>query len=128
MSRGGPQPPFFFKGKPMSAPQFDYRMVDMAVLKCPSCGGNDLHHGLIKIFDRDEDDEFVTLTTMKDGLTTAGRIPSQGSGNPSSRRHGLTIDFWCEACEGETFTLGIAQHKGWTNIEWINQTSSSRSS
>ena len=40
-------------------------------------------------------------------------VSNSNSGNPSSRRNGITITFGCELC-GKTSVLGIAQHKGAT--------------
>jgi hypothetical protein len=104
----------------MSTPKFDELMDGVAVLKCPSCDGNDMHQGLVRVFNRDEDADSVDMTIVDDDVSTFHRIPSQGSGNPSSRRHGLTIEFYCEACDGQTFILGISQHKGWTHLKWVN--------
>ena len=95
------------------------------VLRCPNCKEPYLHHGKVMVYDRHEDDEFVNVTTVNDGLSATHRIPSIGSGNPSSRRDGVTIEFMCENCHGGSdeglvgvFRLTIAQHKGNTYMRW----------
>lgn len=88
------------------------------VLQCPNCGSDNLHHDKITVFDREEDDEETKVTTVNCfGLTDVCFRPSLGSKNPSSRRHGLTIEFWCECCYVRP-VLTLAQHKGVTLIEW----------
>jgi hypothetical protein len=37
--------------------------------------------------------------------------------NPSSRRGGIAIRFWCEGCPFIS-ELTLAQHKGSTEVEW----------
>ncbi len=82
-------------------------------LRCPNCGGENLHHGIPFVFDRSEDDEEVTV---HHGSNTA-KMPSRGSGNPSLRRDGIVIPFSCEHCDAQLF-LDIAQHKGSTLVSW----------
>lgn len=91
---------------------------DTSDLKCPGCGELYLHHGAVRVFDRREDSEVVDVTKVVGGLSSTHRVPSTGSGNPSSRRGGITIEFSCEHCEGPGFTLTIAQHKGYTLVGW----------
>ena len=96
--------------------QFD----EITILRCPHCRGNNLHHFRVRVFDRHEDDVIVVETTVQSGLSAAHRIPSEDSRNPSSRRHGLAIDFVCENC-GDTpkpIVLTVAQHKGSTHVAW----------
>lgn len=48
-------------------------------------------------------------------------VPSENSGNPSSRRSGLCISFAREVCKGiddNVLELTISQHKGTTEIGW----------
>jgi hypothetical protein len=88
-------------------------------LECPRCRKDwfYLHHGLVEVFERGEDAEHVNRTTIEGRLTTVDYVPNRGSGNPSSRRHGLRIYFSCEDC-GDGLILNIAQHKGATFLEW----------
>jgi hypothetical protein len=90
-------------------------------LKCPKCKELYLHHGAVKIFTRNEDELSVIKTVVIDGLISSHRVPSDGSGNPSSRRDGIVIEFSCEHCSeegGPSFKLNISQHKGYTLIGW----------
>ncbi len=62
------------------------------------------------------------------GLVSNHRYSSEETWNPSSRRHGVVIAFWCETCEGqatpegthrEDLWLTFAQHKGMTHVGWV---------
>lgn len=90
-------------------------------LLCPGCGSINLHHGLVTIFSRYEDQENVAVTTVTTASRERASVTSvettAGKDNPSARRHGLNIRFRCEQCPGE-FELGIAQHKGSTYLNW----------
>lgn len=90
---------------------------DKIELKCPRCGGLNLHQGRVTVFDRAEDAEQTTVTTVAGGLTASHLLPSKRVANPSCRRHGLAIAFECEAC-GAGIELTIAQHKGATEFGW----------
>jgi len=83
-------------------------------LKCPSCGFNYLHHDKVEIFERGEDEEKGLHVKVENGVAT---IDTNLSGNPSARRHGLTIQFWCEGCKAKP-VLSISQHKGNTWIDF----------
>jgi hypothetical protein len=85
-------------------------------LTCPRCRYPYLHHGRVVIYDRGQDDEQVTKTTVN-GSVAVKRVRARGSGNPSSRRHGLAIRFQCEGCD-ETSELTVEQHKGMTFFAW----------
>jgi hypothetical protein len=87
-------------------------------LGCPRCGGEYLHHTGALFFERGEDQPSVVKIEVA-GATTTTSIDS-GAGNPSSRRHGMSIKFDCEACStpGDTLHLNIAQHKGSTELSW----------
>ena len=99
-------------------------------LSCPRCGSGYLHHEAVTIFNRDEDaQEMVTVVTPTRLSQT--QEPSAGSGNPSSRRSGLTVRFTCEECCWELpnvplMELTIAQHKGATYMEWRFEPMSNR--
>ena len=102
----------------MTAPLLPGDMPDCAA--CPHCGSSYLHHGTVRVFDRSEDQETVYRTTVS-GLPVSVMIeavPNRGSGNPSNRRDGITIEFDCEEC-GKVSLLGIAQIKGLTKIAWL---------
>jgi hypothetical protein len=101
-----------------------------ADLVCPRCGADNLHHIGVVFYERDEDAANVlqlTQTLQHHGearLTSVVTeiVPSNKSRNPSSRRNGMAIQFWCEQCGGgldqDRIELTIAQHKGSTEIGW----------
>jgi hypothetical protein len=82
---------------------------------CPACGGLNLHHEEIKVFCRKEDAAAVTETTVN-ALRSVTET-TDGSLNPSARRGGVTIRFWCEDCHARP-VLQIAQHKGSSLVSW----------
>ena len=96
---------------------------DSANLPCPRCGSDYLHHRGVTAFDRSEDAETVLRTSVGVGKTSVALVPQADSGNPSVRRDGLVIQFWCEHCNGgddgdSTIELTLAQHRGATEIAW----------
>lgn len=86
-------------------------------LQCPLCGDEYLHHTHVTIYHRGEDDPQTLRTVVSGGHITSSPHPSWTVRNPSSRRDGLAIAFWCENC-GKTNELTFAQHKGCTHVEW----------
>ncbi len=94
-----------------------------ANLLCPRCGNTYLHHRGVVAYDRSEDAETVLKTSVEVGKTTVQLVAQAESGNPSSRRDGLVIQFWCENCGGgddgsSVIELTLAQHKGETEMAW----------
>lgn len=96
-------------------------------LACPRCGDNYLHHGPVTVYDRHEDAEEVRTTLVAGANISSQMKPNAASGNPSSRRDGIVIEFFCEYCgdldpERKSATppmaLEIAQHKGNTYLRW----------
>ena len=87
------------------------------MLNCPRCGAELLHHVSTTVYDRKEDAPTVVETTVSKGHVEVDP-KSDGIGNPSSRRDGVVIAFTCEGCGDEPIELGIAQHKGSTEIGW----------
>lgn len=83
-------------------------------LECPYCEFDYLHYDKIEVFERGEDDNQGLHVTVQDGLATTDL---DISANPSLRRHGVSIRFWCEGCK-EKPLLTIAQHKGNTYLEF----------
>lgn len=97
-------------------------------LACPSCESNYLHHQSLTVYNRTEDADYTRVThlgTNMDGFSSGGlddtltsaTVNSKDCDNPSSRRHGLQIRFWCEVCDS-TSTLNLYQHKGFTGLVW----------
>ena len=94
-------------------------------LLCPVCKSNNLHHCEVEVFHRREDAEQVRVTHVEGGDVTHYEIANDVSGNPSSRRSGLRVKFYCEHCHGDPkhadgplFSLNILQHKGTTFLSW----------
>ena len=85
-----------------------------ALLLCPACGFNHLHHEKVDVFERTEDETSCLHVSVSDAKVT---IDKDLEGNPSSRRHGMTIQFWCEECSAKP-VLSILQHKGQTFIDF----------
>lgn len=83
-------------------------------LLCACCGeSNGLHHATIDVFDRQEDATKGLHVHVHAGQAA---IDTDLTGNPSARRDGIKITFWCELCGGSS-SLSIAQHKGQEFIE-----------
>ena len=74
------------------------------------------------MFDRPEDGETAKRSFIDGTSAKVDLVPSDSSGNQSSRRGGLCISFSCEACVLE---LTISQHKGTTEIGWCYSPKSS---
>ncbi len=95
-----------------------------ADLVCPACGGTYLHHERVEVFERNEDERSGLHVAVADGQAL---VDTALEGNPSGRRHGLSIHFWCEACAAKP-VLTIAQHKGNTLVDFRSATSPAPSS
>ena len=91
---------------------------DIESLLCPRCGEDYLHQCGVTVYDRGEDAEMTTVTTVDDGLVGSHLVPSNEAANPSSRRDGIAIMFTCETCDDGWFELTFAQHKGMTHVAW----------
>jgi hypothetical protein len=89
------------------------------ILVCPHCHDSHscLHHGVLTVYHRREDESRLTRIGVRNGSALIERVDSDGSGNPSSRRDGLAIHFYCELCDLSS-ELTIAQHKGQTLLAW----------
>lgn len=92
----------------------DYNEGYGAELICPSCGSNFLHHEKVEIFERGEDETHGVHVSVADGKATCD---TSLEGNPSARRHGLKIFFWCEGCDAKP-VLSLSQHKGNTYVDF----------
>jgi len=92
-------------------------------LDCPSCGENYLHLEGVRVFGRKEDEETTQVTLVK----TEGQYPpktaakeSASVDNPSDRRDGTQMIFFCEVCSIK-YVLNFAQHKGYTYCYWTKK-------
>jgi hypothetical protein len=90
-------------------------------LICPRCRGDNLHHGAVTVYDRAEDDSQTLVMDVRSRRTRSRIEESKNTANPSSRRSGIAIEFWCENCDN-TSELTIAQHKGTSFLEWRGRT------
>lgn len=89
-----------------------------ATLECPCCGSSYLHHAAVHVFSRLEEDSPRGLhATITEGA--AIHTDTNLRHNPSRRRDGLRIEFWCEECDAKPW-LDVAQHKGVTQLCWAN--------
>ena len=96
-----------------------YKTKDL--LLCPSCGNPNLHSENVTTFYRREDDEICLVTESDIKGPSSMSINRVAPDNPSMRRHGITISFWCEHCRPARdglVHLKIAQHKGTSQIWW----------
>lgn len=90
-----------------------------APLLCPECGGRNLHHGVVEVFNREgeDSDKGLHVTVSGRDWEDAHKDYDQDlSLNPSSRRDGVLIHLECEGGCGP-FVLQIAQHKGETLMQ-----------
>ena len=85
------------------------------ILLCPSCGCNCTHQDRVDVFERKADAEEGKHFTIEDGLCQEDTDMSR---NPSRRRHGLSIELFCEGCHLR-FALVVKQHKGETKLECV---------
>jgi hypothetical protein len=97
-------------------PEFEgYQTGVGATLRCPSCKGICIHHRTVEVFECGEDATHGLHVVVENG---EAKIDTALQGNPSSRRHGLKINFWCETCSASS-VLTIAQHKGSTDVNFL---------
>lgn len=97
-------------------------MIDfLGRLLCPECGEINLHHEAVMVWERPVEDGVSIKTVLMAGKT----IRKQKADNPSPRRDGIRIYFWCEHCDIVRIRpkfLIIYQHKGETFVEWEGKT------
>jgi hypothetical protein len=95
-------------------------------LKCPHCGGTNLHHDEVVVFERLDCMRQGTRVMVAGvdrqaqdgvaGLFPCVTIDAAMVDNPSPRRQGVHVGLWCEQC-GQRSSLSIVQHKGETYLE-----------
>lgn len=86
---------------------------DDQALRCPVCEDQFLHHKCVHVFEPRREDAADGLAVAIEGPRFV--VDTNLAGNPSSRRNGLCIAFWCEMCHAKP-VLNIAQHKGVTEM------------
>ncbi len=93
------------------------KLIENAELICPTIGCESpfLHHFRIEVYDREKEDSWRGRTTIIDNCGVFIRNNDEQSmfGNPSIRRDGIRILFWCEWCEMVSI-IEFDQHKGST--------------
>ena len=93
------------------------KVTNDTTIQCPHCGSEYLHLVETSAFDRSEDAKTARKVTITSSSVEVGTT-SDLEGNPSIRRDGLAIRFLCEHC-AKSSTMGLAQHKGTTEIGWM---------
>jgi len=88
-----------------------------ANLICPKCQGQYLQHDAITIFERDEEDAPSHALHVEGGRLSKIEGAQADRANPSLRRNGVSVRFWCESCRAIQ-ELTIEQHKGSTYMRW----------
>lgn len=93
------------------------------MLCCPACAHVNLHHERVEVFERSEDDERGVHVVVDgvhvshvDASDASVKVDMDLTGNPSSRRNGLLVHFYCEMCSWKS-VLSLYQHKGATFLE-----------
>ena len=98
-----------------------YAADDPKVLLCPRCRYDYLHQGRVEVYQRTEEDGASGIAAIIAGAVSDGVMDN----NPSHRRDGVRIWFFCEeCCQGddgewqEDLAMTIVQHKGRTYVGW----------
>lgn len=82
-----------------------------SVVKCRHCNDDVLHHVAVDIHERVCEDAYTISRRAYGGAAST-------TANPSPRRDGVVILFWCESCHGLT-EMRVYQHHGQTVIEMV---------
>jgi hypothetical protein len=103
---------------------------DSCILACPHCRGDYLHHTGVSIYERECEDGATTEFRISAGRGDVGLDPDQNRrataiqirqdtarDNPSDRRGGIAIRFYCEFCN-KSSELIVSQHKGNSYFAW----------
>jgi|DEB0MinimDraft_6_1074348.scaffolds.fasta_scaffold51031_2 hypothetical protein len=103
-----------------------YRGDNEVTLKCGECDSENIHQHRVEVFSRYEDEEKYPVYIINHGpksnpfgedskeqlgLSLKQNCVASKTRNPSERRNGVNIIFWCELCDHKT-KVSIAQHKG----------------
>jgi len=79
--------------------------------KCAECGYEYIHQYRVEVFERHEDEKECLHVIIENGLS----VDRSNKSNPSLRRQGIRIKFYCEGCAYDT-VVELLQHKGETFI------------
>ena len=85
-------------------------------LRCPGCGCENLHHYQVDVFCREKEDAPRGVHAMV--RPSGAVVKSDMKFNPSSRRDGLVVSFFCEQCDVIS-VMTIVQHKGTTYLQLL---------
>jgi hypothetical protein len=99
----------------MSFDDVELNLKNQYTLCCPACGSAWAHHGAVTVYTRREEDGAATKTCVLPDGTVQQNIGKHH--NPSGRRDGLAIQFYCEQGCGP-IELTIEQHKGICTLGW----------
>lgn len=109
---------FIISGEIKLVPNFEIE----SYLLCPRCGDKYLHQIQVTTFERAEDDANVMLTQVTRDNVRQQQVGNDQSSNPSARRQGVAIRFYCECCSthdtDDIIEMTLAQHKGMTLVGW----------
>ncbi|MFI5296675.1 MAG: hypothetical protein ACHREM_01140 [Polyangiales bacterium] len=88
-------------------------LLEGNVLLCPSCGGSYLHHGMVHVHNRTEEDgPGLRTVVFGEGVSITPEATDF-----IGRRDDLRIFFGCEGCTAHHW-LCLVQHKGQTFMIW----------
>lgn len=87
--------------------------MEETTLKCANCEEEYTHVRGLVWFRRGEDEE--NCSTLIADFCGQATIETKNDFNPSLRRDGLRIIYWCECCH-EFSSMNIVQHKGNTFV------------
>ncbi len=85
------------------------------ILTYPNCGGDCVHHKHVEVYNRSSEDSETGLSVFVEGETLVA--DKRMHTNPSDRRDGVRIGFYCETCPAE-LSLKIVQDRGTTFMSW----------
>ena len=106
----------------LTSDHFSHRLI------CPICDGEYLHQQAVGVyhnpFDSRREDSQGFLVTPDGECMVHTRLHA-GVLNPSDRRDGMRISFWCES-SCKVPDLLMLQHKGTTYMRWEDEPSGSR--
>lgn len=89
--------------------------VDNAYMTCPNCGGEHLHQDRCEVYWRQS--EGGPSDTIISSTAESTKQSGVQDRNPSDKRDGVLIRFWCENCSAHP-ELAVYQHKGNTIVRW----------
>lgn len=86
---------------------------------CPHCGGDYLHHSSVWTYFRFNEDSQAGICVSADSYSgETFLVEDMDDVNPSRRRDGMVVKFWCENCDNKP-EYAIVQHKGQTFMGWL---------